>query len=148
MAKLTTVRQPLHFLATAGEGILYLLCTLFGYKEPGERGSPLPMSAVGVLPPCQQPAVAEGERSLCQQQPSWGTKVRGEPSHLPGGSAGRRGARLPQAADASADELVVFLRRGPRKASVGFILSGRLLSCRTNKAGLKEGCSLRGGSLQ
>lgn len=74
--------------------------------------------------------------------------MRGEPSHLPGGSAGRRGARLPQAADAAADELVVFLRRGPRKASVGFILSGRLLSCRTNKAGLKEGCSLRGGSLQ
>lgn len=88
MAKLTTVRQPLRFLATAGEGIFYLLCMLFGYQEWGERGSPLPVSVVGVLPPCQQQAVAEGGTVSLPAAAQLGDESVGGAQPPPGGLRG------------------------------------------------------------
>lgn len=119
-----------------------ICCVCCSVTKSGVRGDLLSLCLLlGSCPRASSRLWQRGERSLCQQQPSWGTKVWGEPSHLPGGSAGKRGARLPQAADASADELLVFLRRGPRKAAVGFILFGCLLSCRTRKQGWRKGAA-------
>lgn len=86
MAKLTRVRQPLHFLATTVEGSLYLLRILFCYEEYGETGS-LPVYVVGVLPLCQQHAVGEGAAG---SSTAGGTKLLwhkglGERSDLPVG---------------------------------------------------------------
>ena len=100
--------------------------------------------------PCASSVLWErGEWPLAGSSTAGGTKLLwreglGEPSSLPGGGwAGRRRASLPQAADALADELclclLVFLRRGPGKACVGFVLPGCPLSCRTAKQGWRKG---------